>query len=144
MSQDRRSVFRTELVLAFGVVAVAAFAHSGSGDVAVHVAALRDPIAEVRCEAAEALARLGPAAVEAVPALIAVLSDADPGVRWHSSLALAAIGPGGAEPLVRALGGTDPATRAGADGTRVNFFLVAAPDANKTLIELYEPAPHVD
>jgi hypothetical protein len=37
-----------------------------------------------------------------------------------------------------------PATHAGADGARVNFFLVAAPDANKTLIELYEPAPHVD
>src|SRR5215469_10132788 len=32
-----------------------------------------------------------------------------------------------------------PATRAGADGTRVNFFLVAAPDAGKVLIELYEP-----
>jgi len=37
-----------------------------------------------------------------------------------------------------------PATRPGADGTRVNFFLVAAPKANKVLIELYEPAPHVD
>ena len=37
-----------------------------------------------------------------------------------------------------------PATRLGADGTRVNFFLVAAPDARKVLIELYEPAPHVD
>jgi len=37
-----------------------------------------------------------------------------------------------------------PATRPGADGTRVNFFLVAAPDASKVLIELYEPAPRVD
>jgi len=37
-----------------------------------------------------------------------------------------------------------PATRAGADGTRVNFFLVAAPDAGKVLIELYEPAPRLD
>ena len=35
-------------------------------------------------------------------------------------------------------------TRAGADGTRVNFFLVAAPDAAKVLIELYEPAPRLD
>jgi len=33
---------------------------------------------------------------------------------------------------------------AGADGTRVNFFLVAAPDAAKVLIELYEPAPRLD
>jgi hypothetical protein len=30
------------------------------------------------------------------------------------------------------------ATRAGADGTRVNFFLVASPDGGKVLIELYE------
>jgi hypothetical protein len=37
-----------------------------------------------------------------------------------------------------------PSTRAGADGTRVNFFLVAAPDAAKVLIELYEPAPRLD
>ena len=35
-----------------------------------------------------------------------------------------------------------PQTRPGADGTRVNFFLVPAPGANKVLIELYE-APQV-
>jgi len=34
-----------------------------------------------------------------------------------------------------------PATRAGADGTRVNFFLVASPDRGKVLIELYEMQP---
>ncbi|MGO9643025.1 MAG: TerC/Alx family metal homeostasis membrane protein [Candidatus Acidiferrales bacterium] len=32
-----------------------------------------------------------------------------------------------------------PATRPGADGTRVNFFLVAAPDGKKLLVELVEP-----
>lgn len=32
-----------------------------------------------------------------------------------------------------------PATRAGADGTRVNFFLVVSPDGGKVLIELYQP-----
>jgi len=37
-----------------------------------------------------------------------------------------------------------PETRPGADGTRVNFFLVSAPDAAKVLIELYEPAPTLD
>jgi hypothetical protein len=31
-----------------------------------------------------------------------------------------------------------PDTRAGADGTRVNFFLVKSPDGGKVLIELYE------
>ncbi|HKE09638.1 MAG TPA: hypothetical protein VKB48_17530 [Candidatus Acidoferrum sp.] len=37
-----------------------------------------------------------------------------------------------------------PQTRPGADGTRVNFFLIAAPDAGKVLIELYEPPPRLD
>jgi hypothetical protein len=34
-----------------------------------------------------------------------------------------------------------PATRHGADGTRVNFFLVASPDGGKVLVELYELQP---
>lgn len=33
-----------------------------------------------------------------------------------------------------------PETRAGADGTRVNFFLVKLPETGKILIELYESA----
>ena len=33
-----------------------------------------------------------------------------------------------------------PATRAGADGTRVNFFLAVTPDSKKVLIELVEAA----
>jgi hypothetical protein len=37
-----------------------------------------------------------------------------------------------------------PATRPGADGTRINFFLLSAPAANKVLVELYEPAPRLD
>jgi hypothetical protein len=30
-------------------------------------------------------------------------------------------------------------TRAGADNTKVNFFLVPLPNAGKVLVELYEP-----
>jgi hypothetical protein len=33
-----------------------------------------------------------------------------------------------------------PQTRAGADGTHINFFLVPVPGSGKVLIELYEPA----
>jgi hypothetical protein len=33
-----------------------------------------------------------------------------------------------------------PATRPGADGTRINFFLVSTPEGGKVLIELYEPS----
>lgn len=42
------------------------------------------------------------------------------------------------------LGAVYPETRSGADGTRVNFFLISAPGADKVLVELYEPAPHID
>jgi hypothetical protein len=34
-----------------------------------------------------------------------------------------------------------PATRSGADGTRVNFFLLVSPDGGKVLVELYELKP---
>jgi len=37
-----------------------------------------------------------------------------------------------------------PETRPGADGTRINFFLLSAPGASKVLIELYEPSPRFD
>ncbi|PWT86973.1 MAG: hypothetical protein C5B56_11535 [Proteobacteria bacterium] len=37
------------------------------------------------------------------------------------------------------IGAIYPQTRPGADGTRVNFFLVPSPDGGKVLIELYEP-----
>jgi hypothetical protein len=35
-----------------------------------------------------------------------------------------------------------PATRAGADGTRVNFFLVPSESGKKVLIEIVEERPH--
>jgi hypothetical protein len=37
-----------------------------------------------------------------------------------------------------------PVARLGADGARVNFFLVTAPGSSKVLIELYEPAQRLD
>jgi hypothetical protein len=37
-----------------------------------------------------------------------------------------------------------PETRSGADGTRINFFLLSAPGTNKVLVELYELAPRLD
>ena len=37
-----------------------------------------------------------------------------------------------------------PEARAGADGARINFFLVTAPDEGNVLIELYEPAPRIE
>jgi hypothetical protein len=37
-----------------------------------------------------------------------------------------------------------PEARGGADGARINFFLVTAPDEGKVLIELYEPAQRIE
>ena len=48
---------------------------------------------EVRTEAAVALGRLGAAATEAVPALIAALNDSDSMVRREAGRAIVAIGP---------------------------------------------------
>jgi hypothetical protein len=39
------------------------------------------------------------------------------------------------------VGAVYPATRPGAGGTRINFFLVKSPDGGRVLIELYEQAP---
>ena len=43
-----------------------------------------------------------------------------------------------------ALSAVYPETRPGAESTQVNFFLVAAPGASKVLVELYEPALHLE
>jgi hypothetical protein len=37
-----------------------------------------------------------------------------------------------------------PDSHAGAEGTRINFFLLSAPGTGKVLIELYEAAPRLD
>ena len=57
------------------------------------VAMLQDDNVLVRVDAARKLAKLGPAARKAVPALIESLSDQDFNVRWRAAMALGEIGP---------------------------------------------------
>jgi CubicO group peptidase (beta-lactamase class C family) len=109
--ERRQLPLRAALALAFAVLAAPALAQAGPADVARGITALRDPDAAVRCGAAQAIARLGPVAAEAISPLVAALSDADAGVRWHSAVALAAIGPAAVAPLVAALQGASAATR---------------------------------
>ncbi|HJZ55559.1 MAG TPA: HEAT repeat domain-containing protein, partial [Gemmataceae bacterium] len=54
---------------------------------------LKSPDAEKRKDAAWAIARIGPAARDAVPALIETLKDEDAHVRWSAAVALAQITP---------------------------------------------------
>ena len=112
--KNRRSSLRAVVALALVALSAAALAQAGPPEVQNGVVALRDPDAGLRCAAAEALARLGPAALDAAPALVGALNDPDIGVRWHAAVALAAIGPGAVEPLNGALRSTVPETRQGA------------------------------
>lgn len=83
----------------WGVRETAADALARIGDAAVPslVETLQDPDRDVRAQAARALARMGPRAEPAIPALIAALNDSDKEVRMGAARALGQIGPAAAE-----------------------------------------------
>jgi len=63
--------------------------------------------------------------------------------RRHSAGGISLLGPGLRTALLQQefdIAPIYPQPRQGADGTRINFFLVAAPTGGKILIEIYEPA----
>jgi CubicO group peptidase (beta-lactamase class C family) len=68
------------------------------------VAALHSPDAAVREGAASSLGRLGPAAKEAIPALVATFTDEDLYLRGAAAVALGRIGSDAVPALVQALG----------------------------------------
>lgn len=55
------------------------------------IATLDDPVLEVRCAAADAIAKIGPAAVEAMPKLMAWTSSTVPEERFYGSAAVMAL-----------------------------------------------------
>jgi HEAT repeat protein len=71
------------------------------------IQALRHQDADVRISAALALARIGPAAQAAVPALTETLQDHDADVRRKAAFALGFIGPGAVPALKMALWNPD-------------------------------------
>ena len=68
----------------------------------------------VRAWACLSLAEAGPAAEEAVPALVAALQDTEPNVRAAAGLALGRVGPAAVAQLVKALDNVDARVRGGA------------------------------
>jgi HEAT repeat protein len=76
---------------------------------------LRDPLSEVRVQAAAALADLGPEALRAAADVQALLDDADAAVRAQAALALGTMGSAAAKaPLVKCLADDNVAVRAAA------------------------------
>lgn len=74
-----------------------ALARIGTAAVPALIDALHDPNPDVRSRAAGAIARMGPPAKEAVPNLIVALADPDWKVRRSAARALGQIGAGAAE-----------------------------------------------
>src|SRR5437868_5090181 len=66
-------------------------------------ARLTEPDIKDRCEAADALGRLGTAARPAIPQLLELLGDDDPLVRANASVALGRIGPAAVPGLIQSL-----------------------------------------
>jgi HEAT repeat protein len=90
---------------------------AGPEHAALLSAALVEPNVETRYHVARALARLGPRASPALPALLETLADEDWEVRMESCWTLAAIGPSARtaqDALLRTLRDPDPQVRAAA------------------------------
>lgn len=97
--------------------------------------------ATVRVTAADLLAEMGPAAADAIPALINALSDPDAAVRSRAAEALGVVGPGNAQ-VVAALTAQlkTPEARSAARGlARCGAAALAASDALIALLENADP-----
>jgi HEAT repeat protein len=79
--------------------AVDALARIGSPSVPALVTMLRDPDAELRQDAARALAKMGTDASRALPELIVALEDKDEEVRKEAARALGEIGPAASDAI---------------------------------------------
>ena len=80
----RQSIVAAVLPLILSALALGGFRKGSDQSVPVFITALEDKDADVRKEAARALAMMGPNAKEAVPTLITALPDKDPDVRYEA------------------------------------------------------------
>lgn len=84
---------------------------TANGNLAAHIAALRDENPTVRSRAADELGLLGESAAEAVPMLIAALHETYEPVRLNAAYALGAIGEPAVPKLIETLGAENEQTR---------------------------------
>ncbi len=87
------------------------FSATANGNLAAHVAALRDENPAVRLRAADELGLLEESAAEAVPLLISALHDTYEPVRLNAAYALGAIGEPAVPKLIETLGAENEQTR---------------------------------
>jgi len=100
---------------------------------------MRDSAAAVRQEAAKALGKLGPGALEAAPDLVGALGDAEADVADQAAETLAALGEAAREALVRGL-----ATGSEEGGRRTGELIGRLRDAPAILVEAFKsPAVNV-
>lgn len=103
-------------ILAFCCLAVPGMAGGLAlgGDIGQLTSDLGSRDSNVRWKAADGLARMGPQAASAVPALIKAMGSSDLQLRWRAARAVGAMGPEAAaadEALVALLGDSDPLVR---------------------------------
>lgn len=95
---------------------------------------LKDPDVDLCVVAIQALGLLGPAAIDAVPALFEALKDTDASLRYWAALALGEIDAVAIPVLIKALSDTDFCVRWGAASALGQFGPVAK-DAVPALVE---------
>ena len=95
--ERNRRVLRTRDELSVSETASMALGRIGEAAVPGLTQSLHHPQSVVRRQAAETLARIGPASAPAVPDLVRALSDQDPLVRRAAARALGQVGPAAAD-----------------------------------------------
>ncbi len=89
---SKTTMITVSVVVSLGIASIALWKASGGKSPSSLAADLQSADAHVRHDASRKLAKLGPAAKDAIPALAEALKDSDKRVRFHAAKALSEIG----------------------------------------------------
>jgi HEAT repeat protein len=118
--------------------------NSPEAQLAVALGQLKGPNVTIRRQGLRSLARLGPRAAAAIPALIETLRDPVREVRREAAETLAAVGPEAVAPLILALDDRDARVRGGASLALEGLGERAAPAGPRLVAALSDPEPPDD